>query len=87
VPGKETEKGTNGTKDPDLEDYLTSSRSLYQCPKNSNEKWTWVEKELEDVDEAANNEETAQHALITRLQKANDSRKKFEIRSTITESA
>ncbi|RAR04715.1 P-loop containing nucleoside triphosphate hydrolase protein [Stemphylium lycopersici] len=65
---------------------LASLKSLYQGPKDSNEKWTWLEKEPEDVAEAAENEQTAQHAIITRLQKANDSRKKFELHSIIIQS-
>jgi hypothetical protein len=72
MPGKQIENdvnGTNGTKDPRL---FASSKSLYQGAKDSNKKWTWVEQDPEDVDDAAENEETA---LITRLQKANDSRK------------
>jgi hypothetical protein len=89
MPGKETTNGVsgaNGTADLAPEGSLTSFKSLYQGPQDSNDKWTWVEKEPEDVDDAAENEETAQHALITRLQKANDSRKKFETHSIIIQS-
>jgi hypothetical protein len=49
-------------------------------------KFTWLDKEPEDVVEAAENEDTAQHALITRLAKAEDSRKKYEIHSLIVQS-
>jgi hypothetical protein len=45
-----------------------------------------LDTEPADVAEAAENEETAQHALITRLQKAEDSRKKYEINSIIIQS-
>ncbi|CAO2656235.1 Nn.00g050380.m01.CDS01 [Neocucurbitaria sp. VM-36] len=79
-------KDTNGTKDLAPEGSLTSFKSLYQGPQDSNKKWTWLDKEPKDVADAAENEETAQHALITRLQKANDSRKKFETHSIIIQS-
>ncbi|KAJ4365728.1 hypothetical protein N0V83_008348 [Neocucurbitaria cava] len=86
---KETSNGvkdTNGTKGLAPEGSLASFKSLYQGPQDSNKKWTWLDKEPADVAEAAENEETAQHALITRLQKANDSRKKFETHSIIIQS-
>lgn len=77
---------TNGTKALAPEGSLSSYKNLYQGPQDNNKKWTWLDKEPEDVAEAAENEETAQHALITRLQKAEDSRKKFEIHSIIIQS-
>ncbi|KAF1837936.1 P-loop containing nucleoside triphosphate hydrolase protein [Decorospora gaudefroyi] len=88
MPGKGAQNGTNGSHRQDLapEGSLTSFKNLYQGPQDSNKKWTWLEKEPKDVADAAENEETAQHALITRLQKANDSRKKFEIHSIIIQS-
>ncbi|KAF2466713.1 P-loop containing nucleoside triphosphate hydrolase protein [Lindgomyces ingoldianus] len=79
--------GSNGcAKDLASEGFLPSFKPLYQGPKDKDKNWTWLDKEPEDVAEAAENEETAQHALITRLQKANDSRKKFEIHSIIIQS-
>ncbi|ORY09781.1 P-loop containing nucleoside triphosphate hydrolase protein [Clohesyomyces aquaticus] len=85
--------GTNGldtrngnTREYAAEGSLTSFTPLFQGPKDGNKKWTWLDKEPEDVAEAAENEETAQHAIITRLQNANDSRKKFEIHSIIIQS-
>jgi len=86
---KETSNGaasTNGHKDYAPEGTLSSTKSLYQGPQDSNKKWTWLDKEPEDVAEAAENEETAQHAFITRLQKAEDSRKKYETHSIIIQS-
>lgn len=80
-------EGTNGsTKALAPEGSLSSFKSLFQGPKDNDKKWTWLDKEPEDVVEAAENEETAQHAIITRLQKAQDSRKKFEIHSVIVQS-
>ncbi|KAF1843837.1 P-loop containing nucleoside triphosphate hydrolase protein [Cucurbitaria berberidis CBS 394.84] len=61
-------KDTNGTRPLAPEGSLASFKNLYQGPHDSNAKWTWLDKEPEDVAEAAENEETAQHALITRLQ-------------------
>jgi hypothetical protein len=81
-------QATNDTSTKKLakEGSLTSYQTLYQGPKDNDEKWTWLDKEPADVPEAAENDETAQHAIITRLQKAEDSRKKFEIHSIIVQS-
>jgi hypothetical protein len=68
------------------EGFLTSSKSIYAGPKDDEKKITWLDHEPEDVVEAAENEETAQHALITRLRKAEDSRKKYELHSVIIQS-
>jgi hypothetical protein len=81
-----TSNGVESHKDYAPEGTLTSTKSLYQGPRDSNNKWTWLDKEPEDVAEAAENEETAQHAFITRLQKAEDSRKKYETHSIIIQS-
>ncbi|KAH7085473.1 P-loop containing nucleoside triphosphate hydrolase protein [Paraphoma chrysanthemicola] len=86
---KETFKATtasNGHTTLAPEGTLSSTKSLYQGPKDSNKKWTWLDKEPENVADAAENEETAQHAFITRLQNAEDSRKKYEIHSIIIQS-
>ncbi|CAN9092265.1 unnamed protein product [Alternaria sp. RS040] len=77
---------TNGTAGFAPEGSLTSFKNLYQGPPDKNRKWSWTEKEPEDVADPAENEETAQHALITRLQKATDSRKKYDMHSIIIQS-
>lgn len=77
---------TNGDKHLAPEGTLCSTKNLYQGPLDRNKKLTWLDKEPSDVAEAAENEETAQHAFITRLQKAEDSRKKYEIHSIIIQS-
>jgi hypothetical protein len=77
---------TNGHKDYAPEGTLSSTKSLYQGAKDGNDKWTWLDKEPENVPEAAENDETAQHAFITRLQKAEDSRRKYETHSIIIQS-
>jgi hypothetical protein len=78
--------GTSASKPAVAEGSLASFQPLYQGPKDANEKWTWLDKEPADVPDAAENEATAQHALITRLQKAEDSRKKYELHSIIIQS-
>jgi hypothetical protein len=86
---KETSNGTteaNGHAHLSPEGTLCSSKNLYQGPLDNNNKFTWLDKEPADVAEAAENEETAQHAFITRLQKSEDSRKKYEIHSIIIQS-
>ncbi|KAJ4290951.1 hypothetical protein N0V90_010147 [Kalmusia sp. IMI 367209] len=81
-----TNGATNGTKAVAPEGSLSTTTTLYQGPQDNNKKWTWLDKEPADVAEAAENAQTAQHALIMRLQKANDSRKKYEIHSLIIQS-
>lgn len=77
---------TNGPKE-DLapEGSLPSFRPLYGT-QDSDKKWTWKDTEPQNVAAAAETAETAQYALITRLQKAEDSRKKYEIHSIIIQS-
>jgi hypothetical protein len=65
---------------------LVSSRSVYRGPADDEGVWTWLDKEPENVPEAAENEDTAQYAIITRLKQANDSRKKFELDSIVIQS-
>ncbi|KAL1800365.1 hypothetical protein ACET3X_000707 [Alternaria dauci] len=89
MPVKDAANGadnTNGTAAFAPEGSLASFKNLYQGPQDKNNKWSWTEKEPEDVEDPAENEETAQHALITRLQKANDSRKKYDMHSIIIQS-
>lgn len=65
---------------------LATTTTLYQGPKGPDKNWTWLDHEPADTADAAENASTAQHALITRLQKAEDSRKKYEIHSLIVQS-
>jgi hypothetical protein len=77
---------TNGHTHLAPEGTLCSSKNLYQGPLDNNKKFTWLDKEPEDVADAAENEATAQHAFITRLGKSEDSRKKYELHSIIIQS-
>ena len=65
---------------------LASFVPLYQGSADNQGNRTWVDKVPEDVEEAAENNETARHALIVRNKKCLDSRKKFEIHSIIVQS-
>jgi hypothetical protein len=49
-------------------------------------QWTWVDQYPEDVQEAAENEETEKFAVVVRNMKSNDSRKKLEAHSIIVQS-
>ncbi|KAF2001125.1 ATPase [Amniculicola lignicola CBS 123094] len=84
--GTEKPNGTNGTKSLAPKGSLSSFRPLYKGPKDKDRKFTWLDTEPSEVAEAAENEETAQHAIITRLQIAEDSRKKYELHSIIIQS-
>lgn len=78
---------TNGaTKELAPEGSLSSSKNLYQDRDKDGRK-RWVDTEPSDAVEAAENEETAQYALITRLVKAEDSRKKYDLHSIIIQSS
>jgi len=79
-------KDTNGTTEFAPEGSLASFKNFYQGPRDKNKQWSWTEQEPEDVADPAENEETAQHALITRLLKSDDSRRKYKIHSIIIQS-
>jgi hypothetical protein len=65
---------------------INTAKHLYQGPVDSQDRWTWIDKVPEDVEEAAENEETARHALVVRNKKSSDSRKKFEVDSIVIQS-
>ncbi|KAK1573298.1 ATPase [Colletotrichum navitas] len=65
---------------------IASTKNIYKSPKDSDGNWTWVEKYPEDVEEAAENEETEQYAVVVRNIKSNDSRKKLEAHSIVVQS-
>jgi hypothetical protein len=76
----------NSTESVAAEGSLPITTKLYQGPKDEDKNFSWLDHEPDDVAEAAENAQTAQHALITRLQKAEDSRKKYEMHSLIVQS-
>jgi hypothetical protein len=61
-------------------------KPIYKSFEGSDDKWTWVDKCPEDVDEAAETRETSKFAIIVRNVKSQDSRKKFEAHSIILQS-
>ncbi|KAL0941416.1 AAA ATPase family protein [Colletotrichum truncatum] len=65
---------------------ISSTKNIYQTPKDSDGNWTWVDEYPEDVHEAAENEETAQYAVLVRNMKSSDSRKKLEAHSIVVQS-
>ncbi|KAI3553712.1 ATPase [Colletotrichum abscissum] len=65
---------------------IASTKNIYKSAKDSDGNWTWVDKYPEDVQEAAENEETEQYAVVVRNIKSNDSRKKLEADSIVIQS-
>ncbi|KAK8099065.1 uncharacterized protein PG998_012306 [Apiospora kogelbergensis] len=65
---------------------LSDVKNIYRSPKDKDGVWTWVNKYPEDVEEAAENEETAQYAVLVRNIKSPDSRKKLEAHSIVIQS-
>ncbi|KAK3298739.1 P-loop containing nucleoside triphosphate hydrolase protein [Chaetomium fimeti] len=62
------------------------AKNIYKGASDDDGNWTWVDKYPDDVEEAAENEETAKFAVVVRNQKSNDSRKKLEAHSIIVQS-
>lgn len=62
------------------------AKNIYKGASDDDGNWTWVDKYPDDVEEAAENEETAKFAVVVRNQKSNDSRKKLEAHSIIIQS-
>ncbi|KAL2258743.1 hypothetical protein VTK26DRAFT_7813 [Humicola hyalothermophila] len=65
---------------------VSEAKHIYKGPQDDDGNWTWVDKYPDDVEEAAENEETAKYAVIVRNQKSNDSRKTLEAHSIIVQS-
>lgn len=65
---------------------MSSIKNIYAGKEDHRGRFTWVDKYPEEIEEAAENEETARHALVLRYKKCFDSRKKLEIHSIIAQS-
>lgn len=65
---------------------VAEAKNIYKGASDDDGNWTWVDKYPDDVEEAAENEETATYAVVVRNQKSNDSRKKLEAHSIIVQS-
>ncbi|TPX12832.1 uncharacterized protein E0L32_006712 [Thyridium curvatum] len=88
--GTSTTETKEETKDETKSDEPVGSvstvKNLYKGPEDDDGDWTWVDRYPEDVEEAAENEETKKFALIVRNKKSNDSRKTLEADSIIIQS-
>ncbi|TGO13469.1 hypothetical protein BTUL_0069g00360 [Botrytis tulipae] len=62
------------------------TKEIYEVKKNVYGHITWSAKYPDDVEDAAENEETARYAILVRYRKSFDSRKKMEMDSIIIQS-
>lgn len=65
---------------------ITDVKNLYQSKPDNRGKTTWVDKYPDDLEEAAENAESARYALIIRNSKCYDGRKKLQIDSIVVQS-
>lgn len=65
---------------------ISDVKNIYRSPQDKDGQWTWVNKYPEDVEDAAENEETARYAVLVRNIKSPDSRKKLEAHSIVIQS-
>jgi len=65
---------------------VSETKNIYRSSKDDDGNWTWVDKYPEDVEDAAENEETETFAVLVRNIKSNDSRKKLEAHSIVVQS-
>lgn len=82
------ERTTNGSDaSPDIKPGMISDvKNLYQSRPDHRGKTTWVDKYPEDLEEAAENAESARYALLIRNSKCYDGRKKVQIDSIVIQS-
>ncbi len=64
-------------------DSISNIKNLYAGPEDRRGRYTWSDKYPEDLEDAAENEETARQALVLRHKRCFDSRKKLELHSII----
>jgi len=82
------DEGKDGNEEPAVPAGSVSEvKNIYRSPKDSDGNWTWVDKYPEDVEDAAENEETEKFAVVVRNIKSQDSRKKLEADSIVVQSA
>ena len=65
---------------------ITDVKNLYQSKPDEHDKTTWVDTYPDDLQEAAENAESARYALLIRNKKCYDGRKKLEIDSIVVQS-
>ena len=90
--GTSTPNGTTNDSSSDPKESLApvgslgTAKNIYAGEEDDQGRYTWLDKEPEDIEEAAENAITAQHALVVRNKKCFDSRKKLEIHSIVVQS-
>lgn len=87
----ETSQTSTATKSkgklPELElGMISDVKNLYQTKPDNRGRSTWVDKYPDDLEEAAENADTAQYALVIRNKKCYDGRKKLQVDSIIVQS-
>lgn len=65
---------------------ITNVKNLYEGKPDSRGRSTWVDKYPDDIEEAAENAETARYALLIRNKKCYDGRKTLQMDSIIVQS-
>lgn len=65
---------------------ITDVKNLYQSKRDEEGKTSWVDTYPDDLEEAAENAETARYALLLRSRKCYDGRKKLELHSIVVQS-
>lgn len=65
---------------------ITDVKNLYQSKPDDRGQTTWVDKYPDDLEEAAENAESARYALLIRNSKCYDGRKKLQIDSIVVQS-
>ena len=65
---------------------ISDAKNLYQSKPDNRGKTTWVDTYPDDLEEAAENAETARYALLIRNSKCYDGRKKLQIDSIVVQS-
>ena len=75
--------GEASDKEPGM---IADVKNLYQSKPDNRGKTTWVDKYPDDLEEAAENAQTARYALLIRFTKCYDGRKKLQVNSIIIQS-
>lgn len=65
---------------------ISDVKNLYEGKPDDHGRSTWVDKYPDDIEEAAENAETARYALLIRNKKSYDGRKKLEMDSIVVQS-
>ena len=65
---------------------IADVKNLYQSKPDNRGRTTWVDKYPDDLEEAAENAQTARYALLIRFNKCYDGRKKLSINSIVVQS-